>query len=588
MINLYYIRGINRYDTPYFTNKEAQANYFNSSVKKASVDAWYPPHYSNTIRLTSEELNFNLQINYVGLIYNNKEYFYFIDDITYVNEDTIEIEISMDDIQTYMFDIDFIHSQVSRRLINRWKGDYINREYLREDISQGTMSLKSYTEIPYKNPMLIIQSTKSYDSSQNVSSTFNMQGTYLSDGIYYYIQPYILYNADSTQLYQCKDNDGNYSSSFFISNQTYAIKDQADIQSAYISMYNDIDVTIEPNGPNQSKVYSFKDSCKAIREKTYVQVKNFHISISPSFYKFNFYKNTEINTRFSINLCPQLLDENYMHFNWGERLGATTFPLSKMTDITLYMYGIVDYLTGNRTYKITDGGTEDKYQTSITNMTQENILLVNDAFKEYLANYKGTLMMGMARTGVNLALSSIAKPVAPTIEYTPVRHKISAKSKRAMTKYKQDMFNYNTGRYLEGAETLGTGEILNTIFKPDTTKQGNAITSDIISNALKRYYSVEQVTDIEDVAKIIEGYGYKVHENYNNENLFNVLNTRYYYNVIQCDDIEISLNLINDDNTITRIIERFTNGLRLWNIDKGAIAQYLFVYDNVEKEYIES
>ena len=64
MIKLYYVRGINRYDTPYFPNITAQEDYFEGKVF-SSLDAWYPPHYDNTIRLTSDDISFkgNLKLD---------------------------------------------------------------------------------------------------------------------------------------------------------------------------------------------------------------------------------------------------------------------------------------------------------------------------------------------------------------------------------------------------------------------------------------------------------------------------------------------------------------------------------------------
>lgn len=587
MIKLYYIRGINEYDTPYFENKAKQNTYFESKVVKSIGNSYYPPKYHNSIVLAIDDVELNTKVNYLSLYFRDKYYYFFIDNITYINASEYSIDITMDVIQTYMFDIDFIHSQVSRRLIDRWNNNHINRKYLREDISQGIFQMSRYEEIPYKNPMLVVQSTKSYKKALGTqSSAFNIDNKMLIDGIYYYMQPYIISRSEDNLTFNCIGSDNVSSTSYGLRGQTALIKDLPDVQTAYVSFYNNVNVTITETSTNRT--YKFNDSSFGLDEFTFVQVDYFNINETPINYVFNFTRNTEINAPFTVTLCPQLLDENYIQFKWGERLGATTFPLSKMANVDLYLYGITDYLTGNRTYKITTTQTgEDKYQTSITNMTQENILLVNDAFKNYLANYKGTLMMGMAKASLNLALTTIAKPVAPMIKYTPKRHQISAKSQRALDRYNKQMFNYNTTRYLETAEMGGGEEILNTIFRPDTTKQGNAVTSDILANALRRYYSIEQVTDIEDVAKILEGYGYKVHENYNNENLFNILNTRYYYNVIQCDDIDISLNLLNDDTTISRIIDRFTNGIRLWNVDNGDIAQYLYIYDNVEKSFIE-
>ena len=138
------------------------------------------------------------------------------------------------------------------------------------------------------------------------------------------------------------------------------------------------------------------------------------------------------------------------------------------------------------------------------------------------------------------------------------------------------------------ADAMSAGNVfegaINSAFQPDTTKQGNNVTSDIYANALKRFYSIEMCTDIDDVAKTLEGYGYAVHESYGAVNLFDKLNTRTYFNVIKVDSLEIGLTqCFNDDTTISEIINRMEQGIRMWNVEIGA---HLYEYDNVEKDFV--
>ena len=99
------------------------------------------------------------------------------------------------------------------------------------------------------------------------------------------------------------------------------------------------------------------------------------------------------------------------------------------------------------------------------------------------------------------------------------------------------------------------------------------------------------VYDYDKVCEQLEENGYKVNEHYSNINIIKELNTRYYYNYFQCSALNISLNnVLNDNDTLQLIIDRFNDGLRFWNIqncnnDDIDIGQ-LFVYDNVEKSLI--
>ena len=55
-VNLYYIHGISRIDTPYFATKTSQATlskqeeFFSNHLVLSVELSFYPPHYHNTIK----------------------------------------------------------------------------------------------------------------------------------------------------------------------------------------------------------------------------------------------------------------------------------------------------------------------------------------------------------------------------------------------------------------------------------------------------------------------------------------------------------------------------------------------------------
>ena len=585
MINLYYIRGINRYDTPYFANINAQETYFEGK-QVTSVDAWYPPHYDNMIRFTSDDLNFKKQVNYLSLEFNGKVFYYFIDDIRYIDEDTVEIDITMDVIQTYMFNIDWINSTVSRRLIDRWEGDAINRKYLREQLGNGLFDTMTYYEIPYNYPHIVLTSAENLGESGN-PSTFIYDNQLINDSTYTYMIIDTLKDGFKYQLY--KDSTGL--------GRTYTTKevmkwnDAPKIERAFMFMYFQLGSVSESGTGDLTKLelsndYSgdtFVPSLKSgVPRDPYCQIDT--VIVTPDTYTITtpFVKNTSATARFHKKYIPQLLDENFMRIKFGERLGYTTYPTSLMITKNLIGTAINDYKTGNRIFRLEQTGSEeDKYMTTCINNTQENVTLINDAFKNYMANNQGQMVMGIAKAsiGATIGLNMIPKPT-PT--YTPKTHKLS-KAYIA----REEMYNRRVSNQLVG-DAMSSGDVfagaINSAFQPDTTKQGNNVTSDIYAKALKRFYSIEMCTDIDDVAKILEGYGYAVHESYGAVNLFDKLNTRTYFNVIKVDKLEIGLTqCLNDDTTISEIIDRMEQGIRLWNVDIGT---YLYEYDNVEKDFV--
>ena len=142
VIKLYYIEGISRIDTPYYANQGQQATlaaqeaFFERHVVKEIDSAFYPPHYTNQVKLTTDDVDFNTNINYLSLEFNDKTYYYFIDDVEYLSENMIKLYITMDVIQTYMFDIRIASGVIERKFINRWtSNNKINRNYLREAVS---------------------------------------------------------------------------------------------------------------------------------------------------------------------------------------------------------------------------------------------------------------------------------------------------------------------------------------------------------------------------------------------------------------------------------------------------------------------
>lgn len=148
MIKLCYVQGINEVDTPWFATKEAQSAFFEKSVKWKDEDSYYPPYFMNTIRLSADDVPFNdvsKKVNYCILEYEGKDYYYFIDSIDYVTDDLVEITIEMDTIQTYLFDMNVTNPIISRMPIKRWDDNatFINRNYIRENLSNGNMVQKS-------------------------------------------------------------------------------------------------------------------------------------------------------------------------------------------------------------------------------------------------------------------------------------------------------------------------------------------------------------------------------------------------------------------------------------------------------------
>ena len=610
MIKFYYIGGITRFDTPYFLSIELQKQFFSSKLIGIMEDSYYPPHYRNQITVSSDELDFNTQIDYLSLEYNNKEYYYFIDDIEYGrNPNLIILHITMDTIQTYMFNIKFLSSEVSRKLINRWNGNEINRDYLRENLSSASKQVKDYVDYDDDNiPFLVIRTLeKLYDTSNTPITKLMYNGKILSDGSIIYLLPFpFIKDINYIKIYYQEDEDERYNridSIGTIYNQLYEMSKNPKIVEIYLLnnlplKYNKRYETTSVNNDTlvlDFSMYDFSPSGEIFwgdgmetnlgDSGIILSFPNLPINIelNKNIYNFNFIKNINVANSFNYLYVPQLLDENYYEYVFGERLGYTGYPLHLLTKPELINHSVIDILTDNRIYFILSQEQEqDKYLTSITNQTKESYMLINDAWLQYQALNHGTLTTGknlahqkLAYQEINKSISSVSNIVGKIVQGDvagSISSGVSYGASVAMMPWEHSMIDQQFDVTQENME-----------FTPDTEKQGNNMSSDLLNRSLHRIVKVSEVLDIEDVARKLEGYGYKVHEQYSTENLFNVLNTRTIFNIIQCNTLSITLDVICDNTTLELIKERFTNGIRMWNNIDSQDLFIPFKYDNVEK-----
>ena len=119
-IVLYYVNGISKIDTPYFSNESEQRAYFESNKFCEIDDSFCPSFFRNEIQVSSDDLVLSDKVNYLSLYYDGKYYYYFIDDIMYINEGLIRLSLELDTIQTFMFQININSGSIERKFINRF------------------------------------------------------------------------------------------------------------------------------------------------------------------------------------------------------------------------------------------------------------------------------------------------------------------------------------------------------------------------------------------------------------------------------------------------------------------------------------
>ena len=360
-ITLYNVKGLSEVDTIQFASiAERDAFFANVSARLDINTGFYPPHYQNVIKL---DVPIDAPYNYLSLIYGDKTYYYFINTIQYVNEDIIAISITMDTIITFMFDVDFIQSHITRASIRRFNSDgHFNRDYLRENFSAGKF-------IPIKKKYYRQQAHFSLEQSNGgITGITVLKAPYPQAGMTYnttlrlngvdtvglndlFIFPYI----NGKQNYYFKDSADSYT---YTMDNAYnrVAKTATNAVMAYYLPFCPINISAANTGQGYdftlptglvmgdgtSSNYSI-----TLQGNTTLSVNLLEDEFVP------FYVTQPIaGDLFSKSFVPALLDDAYTKLYFGENATLSTINpfLSGESRFRLSYYG--DIMTGARVYFI--------------------------------------------------------------------------------------------------------------------------------------------------------------------------------------------------------------------------------------------
>ena len=638
MITLYYIKGLTRLDEPVFDNLINQKNFFKSKAVTTIESGFYPPYYKNQIILSREDVRFDTQVNYLSLYLDDKYYYYFIDTRRYVSEDVIELSVTMDVIQTYMFDCQISDATIEKLSIKRWTDPdrgYINRNYIRENLSDGDFRLMS--ESIHEDPITWVvvwvsdtvnlkykatdaQGHETYVDINAPTATVQVRGKTVYTPLIPFFIPIIdgkHFGVDKVQItapgnvpgdgtYSAFTNDaflgvagflslpmvtkaeyyamdifkGKYSYTIDSATKTLKIQMYASVQ---LGAYNSIEYQNGGNDYHTYYMHFLTAKVPAFSDSTSILLGNFVVNRSKTANRLSSYN-------------PVMLDENYLSVSFGEKMSGTAYPLHELQTNGLYGIRLVDVLSGTRGYYMSDaeykGTVKDPFDTYIVCNTIEEMPLLNNAWNEYISRNQATWVNGYKinqQQATYKALKGATKfAVVSTAE------NFMGMTPGAGTGANDEGIAYQLmdwgERMLELKQRRET-EKLNLEFTSDTVKQGNSYTADMLATSTLLRERVLKVEDFEYVSQQYEEYGYSVALMAHSPNLFSDYNYRYYYNVVQASIGSMGLlGGISDESIISAIKSRFEGGLRLWNTDAGVLRASdigSFKYDNVETDFIK-
>ncbi len=638
MYKLGYIEGYDSYNSFSFSSISEQQGFFDAHVT-LGIDAYYPPHYTNKIKLTSDDINISTPYNFVILEGNNGEYYYyFITNIRYINANLYEITIVMDTIQTYMFSTKIVSAIQTKECINRWIKEnnhyLINRNYIRENISKGQFVVKDY-QMHSNNKWALIQTSKKLvftSQGQNedaigVGIRNNDIQYGLNIGYDCYLVPLnvrgaLNYNITFTDTTQQKQPmvysgsnyrplslgeylDNPYVINIYILSDDYinsiidcvSVVDQQG--NAYIDIdynSNNIDFTTDVN--NELFVHDNRASQPTIEIGFRINSIAENI-IEHSVYHLNYERNTSIEVNFNSKYVPQLIDENYMQLVYGERIGTSNTQLYESTSTDFKLLTGTDITEGSRIYQIKGSNDEsfDKHTAIKSNLSKETLILINDAWKEYEARNKGNLSTGLRMSYANTIYNGARAISRGGLDYMgnvkmSDRYKDESNRRLAFAIKaaggKLEMATGITDTIMGVANTYydvkKTKE--NMEGTPDTVGQGNNAIGDLISRATNPFVIRTEVEDIETCGKLLENYGYTVNKLVLNVNLNNLDKNRYYYNVYRFENCELTFSSFVAVDIIEDIRNRLQEGIRLFDSEHVDNISEVLNYDNVERSAI--
>lgn len=411
-ISLYYVEGISDVDTPFFSSKAEQSEYFSKKLVKNLSSSYYPPYYRNKIKFCSDDLTFDTRVNYLSLDTAERKYYYFITSGMYISDGILELSISMDVIQTYLFDFEIRNCVIERKFINRYNSDdTFNRKYIRENVSNGQYLKGKTNYIKSSQAWYVARVNKEFSSSTVFK--YGDNDVIPSATCVAIIPSNFMGGANSLMLDDDDSSEPPYNSSLlqYLSRSPYIETISYIPFDVFKGKYRK-DVTKVINGKTY-KGYSFNNDYGYIQmsfdlTKYNVLTHKVNSVVQSTGYnevQYNWQdlytftisstKNTKIGTYFNIDFVPALLDEAYQALLFGENSCYAVAKLRYITNPTIKFKALFDFDTFNRVYgfEINNESIDTpSYDSVISTSSSMDLTLLNSTERTWMSQNKATFI----------------------------------------------------------------------------------------------------------------------------------------------------------------------------------------------------
>ena len=639
MIKFGYLKGYNSYNVPTFTSDTARDEFFDNITGLVEIDAYYPPYFTNVIKTDINEVPQSSPFNFVILVHNEKYYYYFIDNIRYINEELYEVQITMDTTLTHMFDVKIKDCVITRNSINRWITENnikrINREYIRENLSEGVFEVSNFNRDSEISWAIILISREWFSqSSVHIPSTripsnaklyVENQGFRDEYDLGYVILTLPLIpgslQINSTTVNSSHNKTvGDFIDNPFVLNMYIINNDIMDKVFNITEKHYDTTThiyhftvpggtpTLLPDWEDTSGTYDSN-----ILPMTYYimdkNLKNFDIK-DYNIKGVSFENNDSVGVNFNSKFIPQLIDENYYQIEYGNYTGFSSYPLHQSKSLKFTLNREIAFTNCDLLFSIKDSiDTTNKFNVNISAMSSA-LDLITDQWKQYQAQNKGTLSTGLKLQYKNSLYSTAKNALLNTLgmhqagSRADLYERMSAENPRALG-MRAGALTANQ-QFISGAVKFATGitdglmqaynikknydiNKENLEYAPDISKSTTSYYTEFLSDVNAPFLKETTVSDIETVAHKLELYGYKQNKQQiytTSKTIDTIEKNRYYYNCLELriNDYEL-LSFVASD-VMNNFVERLSNGVRLFDMTHNNNLSDNLIYDNVELEEI--
>ena len=147
-IQLYNIPAISVTNELYFASSADRETILSNHRVASLTQSYYPVQYTNKIKFSTDNVPFSTVFNYLSIEMYGKKWYYFVDNFEYTNEKIYYVNIVIDSVQTFYFDINFRRFEKSRKF--GFSG-------LRDNISMdSTLYPVSFEDYDYNKPFVVV------------------------------------------------------------------------------------------------------------------------------------------------------------------------------------------------------------------------------------------------------------------------------------------------------------------------------------------------------------------------------------------------------------------------------------------------